>query len=144
MQVPDTMQGVLLSRVDRLSEELKQLTQKAAVIGRVFLYRILERMSSTNPSLKEQLANLETLDLVHERCQLPEIEFIFKHALTQEVAYQTLLAPARKALHQKVGDALESLFRDRLEEFAGTLAYHFFSAESWPKALEYSIRSGDA
>lgn len=143
LKVPDTLQGVLLSRLDRLSEELKQLMQKAAVIGRVFLYRVLERMTS-DTSLPDQLASLETLDLVHERSRVPEIEFIFKHALTQEVAYQTLLAPARKALHRKVGEALEALFLDRLEEFAGVLAYHFFSAESWQKALDYSIRSGNA
>lgn len=144
LQVPDTLQGVLLSRLDRLSAELKQVTQKAAVIGRIFYYRVLERITSTNNSLRDQLANLETLDLVHERCRLPELEFIFRHALTQEVAYQTLLASARKGLHQQVGEALESLFRDRLDEFAGVLAYHFFSAESWQKGLEYSIRSGDA
>jgi len=144
LQVPDTLQGVLLSRLDRLSAELKQLTQKAAVIGRIFYYRVLERITSASNSLRDQLANLETLDLVHERCRLPELEFIFRHALTQEVAYQTLLAPARKELHQQVGDALESLFRDRLDEFTGVLAYHFFSAESWQKALEYSIRSGNA
>ena len=144
MQVPDTLQGVLLSRLDRLSEELKQLTQKAAVIGRVFQYRILERIASADNSLREQLATLELSGLVRERCVIPELEFIFKHALTQEVAYQTLLTPARRVLHRKVGDALESIFRDRIEEFAGVLAYHFFSAESWQKALEYSIRSGDA
>ena len=101
LQVPDTLQGVLLSRLDRLSGELKQLTQKAAVIGRIFLYRVLERITSASNSLRDQLANLETLDLVHERCRLPELEFIFRHALTQEVAYQTLLTPARKALHRK-------------------------------------------
>jgi len=144
MQVPDTLQGVLLSRLDRLSEELKQLTQKAAVIGRVFQYRILERIASADNSLREQLATLELSGLVRERCRIPELEFIFKHALTQEVAYQTLLTPARKVLHRKVGEALESIFRDRIEEFAGVLAYHFFSAESWQKALDYSIRSGDA
>ena len=144
MQVPDTLQGVLLSRLDRLSEELKQLTQKAAVIGRVFQYRILERIASADNSLSEQLATLELSGLVRERCRIPELEFIFKHALTQEVAYQTLLTPARRVLHRKVGEALESIFRDRAEEFAGVLAYHFFSAESWQKALEYSIRSGDA
>jgi tetratricopeptide (TPR) repeat protein len=142
--VPDTLQGVLLSRVDRLSEELKQLVQKASVIGRVFLYRVLEKIASPSTSLNNQLASLETTDLIHEHCRLPEIEYIFKHALTQEVAYQTLLAPARKALHQKVGDALESLFRDRLEEFAGVLAYHYFAAESWEKALRYSIQAADA
>ena len=144
MQVPDTLQGVLLSRLDRLSEELKQLTQKAAVIGRVFQYRILERIASADDSLREQLATLELSGLVRERCRIPKLKFIFKHALTQEVAYQTLLTPARKVLHRKVGEALESIFRDRAEEFAGVLAYHFFSAESWQKALEYSIRSGDA
>jgi len=144
MQVPDTLQGVLLSRLDRLSEELKQLTQKAAVIGRVFQYRILERIASADNLLREHLATLELSGLVRERCVIPELEFIFKHALTQEVAYQTLLTPARKVLHRKVGEALESIFRDRAEEFAGVLAYHFFSAESWQKALEYSIRSGDA
>jgi class 3 adenylate cyclase/tetratricopeptide (TPR) repeat protein len=144
LSVPDTLQGVLLSRLDRLSEELKQLAQKAAVIGRVFHYRILERIASADSSLREQLASLELSGLVHERCRLPELEFIFKHALTQEVAYQTLLTPARKVLHRKVGEALESIFRDRLAEFAGVLAYHFFSADSWQKALDYSIRSGDA
>jgi class 3 adenylate cyclase/tetratricopeptide (TPR) repeat protein len=144
LRVPDTLQGVLLSRLDRLSEDLKQLAQKAAVIGRVFLYRILEKIASPNTSLDRQLASLESSDLVHERCRLPELEYIFKHALTQEVAYQTLLAPARKALHQEVGDALESLFRDRLEEFAGVLANHYFSAESWEKALRYSVQAATA
>ena len=143
-RVPDTLQGVLLSRLDRLSDELKQLVQKAAVIGRVFLYRILEKIANPNTSLDNQLASLEASDLLHERSRLPEIEYIFKHALTQEVAYQTLLAPARKALHQEVGDALESIFRDRLEEFAGVLAYHYFSAESWEKALRYSVQAADA
>lgn len=142
--VPDTLQGVLLSRLDRLSEEHKQSVQKAAVIGRVFLYRVLEKMVTQSDWLDRHLADLEASDLVHERARLPEIEYIFKHALTQEVAYQTLLAPARKALHQKVGDAMESIFRDRLEEFAGVLAYHYFSAESWEKALHYSVQSADA
>jgi class 3 adenylate cyclase/tetratricopeptide (TPR) repeat protein len=144
LRVPDNLQGVLLSRLDRLSEELKQLTQKAAVIGRVFHYRILERIASASNSLHEQLASLEISGLIHERCRLPELEFIFKHALTQEVAYQTLLTPARRALHRKVGEALELIFQDRVEELVGVLAYHYFSAESWQKALDYSIRSGDA
>jgi class 3 adenylate cyclase/tetratricopeptide (TPR) repeat protein len=144
MRVPDTLQGVLLSRLDRLSEDLKQLTQEAAVIGRVFHYRILEQIASASNSLREQLATLELSGLVRERRQIPELEFIFKHALTQEVAYQTLLTPARRVLHRKVGEALESIFRERTEEFTGVLAYHFFSAESWQKALDYSIRSGDA
>src|SRR4029453_17634564 len=142
MRVPDTLQGVLLSRLDRLSEELKQLMQKAAVIGRVFHYRILEKIASAHNPLREQLAPLELSGLVRERCRIPELEFIFKHALTQEVAYQTLLTPARRALHRKVGEALESIFRDRIEEFVGVLAYHYFSGETWQKALDYSFRLG--
>ena len=143
-RVPDTLQGVLVSRLDRLSGEMKQLVQRASVIGRVFLYRILERIMAPSTSLDNHLASLETSDLIHERSRLPEIEYIFKHALTQEAAYQTLLAPARKALHQEVGNALESIFQDRLEEFAGVLAYHYFSAESWEKALQYSVQSANA
>jgi class 3 adenylate cyclase/tetratricopeptide (TPR) repeat protein len=143
-RVPDTLQAVLLSRLDRLPEDLKQLVQKAAVIGRVFLYRILEKIAGPSTLLDGQLNSLETTDLVRERCRLPEMEYIFKHALTQEVAYQTLLAPARKALHQKVGDALEEIFRDRLEEFAGVLAYHYFTAESWENALRYSVQAANA
>ena len=139
LAVPDTVQGVLLARMDRLAEELKQLLQKAAVIGRVFLYRVLKVLATEEGALDGQLTRLESSDLLHERSRLPEIEYVFKHALTQEVAYQTLLGPARKALHHKVGDAIEELFRDRLEEFAGLIAYHYFSAESWEKALPYLI-----
>lgn len=144
LAVPDTVQGVLLARMDRLAEELKQLLQKAAVIGRVFLYRVLKVLSADEASLDGQLTSLQTSDLLHERTRLPEVEYIFKHALTQEVAYQTLLGPARKVLHHKVGDALERLFQDRLEEFSGVIAYHYYSAESWEKALQYLIQCSTA
>ena len=142
--VPDTIQGVLLSRIDRLTEELKVLLQKASVIGRVFFYRVLKVLAAEGAALDGQLTSLEDSDLLHERARLPEIEYAFKHALTQEVAYHTLLGPQRRALHQKVGDALEMLFRDRLEEFAGLIAYHYFSAESWEKALPHLIQCSSA
>jgi len=144
VRVPDTLQGVLLSRLDRLSDDLKRLIQKAAVIGRVFLYRVLEQMAGEEGSIDIRLASLEASDLVHERSRLPEIEYIFKHALTQEVAYQTLLAPARKALHQEVGEAMEQIFARRIGEFSSLLAYHYFCAESWEKGLDYATRSADA
>jgi class 3 adenylate cyclase/tetratricopeptide (TPR) repeat protein len=144
IKVPDTLQGVLLSRLDRLPEDLKRVTQKAAVIGRVFLYRVLEELGRGDGSLDTQLASLEASDLVRERARLPEVEYIFKHGLTQEVAYQTLLAPARKALHKRVGEAMEIIFGQRLDEFNSLLAYHYFAAEAWQKALDYSIRSANA
>ena len=142
--VPDTIQGVLLSRIDRLAEELKVLLQKASVIGRVFFYRVLKVLAAEGTALDGQLTSLQDSDLLHERARLPEIEYVFKHALTQEVAYQTLLGPQRRALHQKVGEALELLFHDRLEEFAGLIAYHYFSAESWEKALPHLIQCSNA
>lgn len=142
--VPDTIQGVLLSRIDRLAEELKVLLQRASVIGRVFFYRVLKILAAEGAPIDGQLTSLQDSDLVHERARLPEIEYAFKHALTQEVAYHTLLGPQRRALHHKVGEALELLFRDRLEEFAGLIAYHYFSAESWEKALPHLIHCSNA
>jgi class 3 adenylate cyclase/tetratricopeptide (TPR) repeat protein len=142
--VPDTIQGVLLSRIDRLAEELKSLLQKASVIGRVFFYRVLKVLAAEGAAIDRQLTSLQDSDLLHERARLPEIEYAFKHALTQEVAYHTLLGPQRRALHEKVGGALETLFRDRLEEFAGLIAYHYFSAESWERALPHLIQCADA
>ncbi|HEY3236972.1 MAG TPA: hypothetical protein VGJ84_19795, partial [Polyangiaceae bacterium] len=141
--MPDTLQGVLLSRLDRLPEETRRVIQKAAVIGRVFLYRVLDHMARGETGLETQIMLLEDAELVRERSRVPEIEYIFHHALTQEVAYQTLLAPARKPIHQKVGEAIEAIFAERIEEFTGLLAYHYFRGEAWEKALEYSARAGD-
>lgn len=143
LHVPDTLQGLLLSRLDRLPEESKRVIQKAAVIGRVFFYRILERMGGGQDHLDPQLNALQQADLVRERSRVPEVEYIFKHALTQEVAYRTLLTPARKLLHQKVGEAMEASFAERIEEFSGLLAYHYFCADSWEKALQHSVESAD-
>ena len=143
LHVPDTLQGVLLSRLDRLPEESKRVIQKAAVIGRVFFYRILQQMGDGEDQLDPLLSALQEADLVRERSRMPEVEYIFKHALTQEAAYQTLLTPARKLLHQKVGEAMEATFAERIEEFSGLLAYHYFCADSWEKALQHSIESAD-
>jgi len=144
IQVPDTLQGVLLARLDRLPEETKRVIQKAAVIGRVFLYRVLDHMARGEADLETQIMLLEDVEMVRERRRLPEIEYIFQHALTQDVAYQTLLTPSRTVLHQKVGEAFEEIFAERVEEFIGLLAYHYFRGEAWEKALHYSARAGDA
>lgn len=143
IQVPDTLQGVLLSRLDRLPEGTRRVIQKAAVIGRVFLYRVLNHMAQGETDLDAQISLLEDAELVRERARHPEIEYIFHHALTQEVAYQTLLGPSRKMLHHKVGEAMEAVFAERIGEFTGLLAYHYFCGEAWEKALEYSNRAAD-
>jgi class 3 adenylate cyclase/tetratricopeptide (TPR) repeat protein len=144
IQVPDTLQGVLLSRLDRLPDETKRVIQKASVIGRVFLFRVLEHMAREETDLESQMALLEDAALVRERARIPEIEYIFHHALAQEVAYQTLLTPARKLLHQKVGKVMESIFAERIDQYRALLAFHFFKGEDWEKAFEYSVGEADA
>ena len=143
LQVPDTLQGLLLSRIDRLPDQTKRVVQKAAVIGRVFLYRVLKHMAQEEEDLESQISLIEDAELVREQARLPEVEYVFKHALTQEVAYKTLLSTARKSLHQKVGQAMEAIFAERIEEFTGILAYHYFCGEGWEKALEYSTRAAN-
>jgi class 3 adenylate cyclase/tetratricopeptide (TPR) repeat protein len=142
--VPDTVQGVLMARLDRLPEATKWVAQQAAVIGRVFLYRVLRQMSVNAPGIDADLSHLEREELIRERVRRPEVEYIFKHALTQEVAYQSLLVPRRKELHRRVGEAMEVLFAERLPEFYGILANHFARGEAWEKAADYLIQAGDA
>jgi tetratricopeptide (TPR) repeat protein len=143
MSIPDTLQGVLLARIDRLEVDVRRTLQMAAVIGKSFLYRILETISEAEMQLDTHLSQLQRVDLVREKARLPELEYIFKHALTQEAAYNSLLHERRKVFHLKVGEALEELFPDRLDEFSGLMAYHFEAAEVLEKALGYLQRAGD-
>lgn len=142
--VPDTLRGLLMARLDRLPEETKWVAQQAAVIGRIFLYRVLRYLFDGESSLDLGLSQLEREELIREHLRHPEVEYIFKHALTQEVAYQSLLAPRRKDLHRKVGEAMEAIFAERLGEFRSILATHFSRAEVWDKAVVYLEQTGDA
>jgi ABC-type oligopeptide transport system substrate-binding subunit/class 3 adenylate cyclase len=143
MNIPDTLQGVLLARIDRLEEDVRRTLQMAAVIGKSFLYRILETIAEAEMQLDKHLSQLQRVDLVREKARIPELEYIFKHALTQEAAYNSLLHERRKGFHLKVGEALEELFPDRVDEFSGLMAYHFEAAEAHEKALDYLQRAGD-
>jgi ABC-type oligopeptide transport system substrate-binding subunit/class 3 adenylate cyclase len=143
MSIPDTLQGVLLARIDRLEEDVRRTLQLASVIGKSFLYRILETISEAETQLDAHLSQLQRVDLVREKARIPELEYIFKHALTQEAAYSTLLHERRKDFHRKVGYALEKLFPDRVDEFSGLMAYHFEIAEALEKAADYLQRAGD-
>jgi tetratricopeptide (TPR) repeat protein len=118
--------------------------QKASVIGRVFLFRVLEHMAREETLLESQMALLEEAALVRERARIPDIEYIFHHALAQEIAYQTLLAPSRKLLHKKVGEAMEAIFSERIDQHRALIAYHFFLGEDWEKAFDYSVGEADA
>jgi class 3 adenylate cyclase/tetratricopeptide (TPR) repeat protein len=141
--LPDTVQGVVMARIDRLAEGRKRTIQTAAVIGREFALRLLRRISDIQERLEESLADLKALEFIYEKALFPDLEYVFKHALVQDVAYGSLLAPRRRLLHALVGRAMEELYADRIEEFAGDLAHHFEAGEVWPKAFEYARRAGD-
>jgi ABC-type oligopeptide transport system substrate-binding subunit/class 3 adenylate cyclase len=141
--VPETLQGVLLARIDRLEEDVRDTLQMAAVIGKSFLYKLLEAIAEAEQKLEVHLAQLQRADLVREKTRLPELEYIFKHSLTQEAAYNSLLVGRRRTFHHKVGKALEALFPDRQDEFLGFLAHHFKLAGKNKKASEFFIKAGD-
>ena len=143
VEIPETLQGVLLARIDRLQEDVRRTLQMAAVIGKSFLYRLLEAIATAERQLDEHLSQLQRADLVREKSRRPELEYIFKHSLTQEAAYNSLLIKRRKEFHRKVGEALEQLFTDRAAEFYGLLAYHFDAAGDRAKAIDYLIKAGD-
>ncbi len=141
--IPETLQGVLLARIDRLEEGVRETLQLASVIGRSFLYRILEAISLAEAELDSHMTELQRSELVREKARLPELEYIFKHALTQKAAYNSILTERRKAFHKRVGEAIEGLFEDRREEYFGLLAYHFERAGIHQKAVSYLDLAGD-
>ncbi len=143
IQVPDTIQGIITSRIDRLEENLKRTMQVASVIGRDFAYRILHTITGMQEDLKSNLLNLQGLELIYEKSLFPELEYIFKHAITQEVAYNSLLLKRRKEIHNKIGQAIEQLYGERLEEFYEMLAHHYSRSDNFEKAYRYLKLSGD-
>jgi class 3 adenylate cyclase/tetratricopeptide (TPR) repeat protein len=141
--IPSTIQGVISARLDRLERESKRILQEASVIGRTFLYEILKRISDLKEYIDKSLINMERLDLIKTISMQPEMEYIFKHALTQEVVYNGLLIKERRKLHEKIAQVMEELFHDRLNEFYETLAYHYAQSDNAKKACEYLKLSGD-
>jgi class 3 adenylate cyclase/tetratricopeptide (TPR) repeat protein len=144
VDIPANLQALLAARIDRLATDIRRTLQLASVIGRSFYYRVLEQISEAVPELARHLDTLQEVDLVREASRLPEWEFIFRHALTQEAAYRTLLRQERRAFHLRVGQALEALFADRSEEMAPILAMHFAEARQPEKAMRYYRLAGDA
>jgi class 3 adenylate cyclase/tetratricopeptide (TPR) repeat protein len=143
IQVPDTVQGIIAARIDRIEENHKRIMQLASVIGREFAYRILQSITGMKEDLKSHLFNLQVLEFIYEKSIFPELEYIFKHALTQEVAYSSLLLKRRKKIHKRIGQAIEEIYTDRLEEFYEILAYHYTKSGHIEKAIHYLKLSGE-
>ena len=142
IQVPDSLQGIIAHRIDHTKETLKSIIQEASVIGRIFAFRILQAITKTREELKSHLFNLQGLEFIYEKSLFPELEYIFKHALTQEVAYNSLLSKKKQKIHEKIGRAIEQLYPDRLEEFYEVLAHHYVFGENVAKAYHYLKASG--
>jgi predicted ATPase/class 3 adenylate cyclase len=137
IQVPDTVQGIIAARIDRLEESLKRVMQVASVIGREFAFRILQTIMGLREELKSRLLDLQGLEFIHEKRLFPELEYIFKHAITREVAYNSLLVNRKKQIHEKIGVAIEALYSDRIEEYYELLAYHYGCSDNKEKTWEY-------
>jgi len=138
LHVPATVQGVLAARIDRLGAAEKALLQTLAVIGQAFPWSLLARVAEQpEDTLKSLLTRLQAGEFIYEQPAFPEVEYSFKHALTQEVAYGSLLIERRRALHERTGQAIEALFGAQLEAHCSELAHHFSRSGNAPKAVAY-------
>jgi tetratricopeptide (TPR) repeat protein len=136
--IPATIQDVIMARVDSLAEGVKSLLHTVSAVGREFSYYLIKRVTSiAEQELLSQLSVLKDSELLYERGIYPESTYIFKHALTQEVAYNGLLLKRRKDIHEEIGKAIEAIYPDRLEEHYELLAYHYGRSANAGKALEY-------
>ena len=143
IDLPDSIEGVILARVDRLADDAKQVLKTAAVIGRSFLYRVLRHVAENPTVLDGHVAQLKTADLVENKRVVPELELMFRHPLIQQATYATMLEDRRRHLHGQVAQCIEALFATRLEEFFSVLAYHYAHAEHWDRAQHFLLKAGD-
>jgi predicted ATPase len=141
--LPTTVQGILAARIDRLAPDEKALLQQLAVIGREFPLSLLRHvLPQPEDELYRLLASLQRKEFLYEQLVFPEVEYIFKHALTQEVAYGTVLHEQRKAIHERTAQAIEALYRANLDEHYSELAHHYTRSGKTEKAVEYLHLAG--
>ena len=143
IQVPPTVQVMLAARIDWLSQEDKRLLQLAAVIGKDVPFALLQAISELpEQSLRQGLAHLQAAEFLYEAKLFPDLEYTFKHALTHNVAYASLLHDRRRSLHNRIMVAIEHLYPDRLRDYADQLARHASKGEVWVKAVSYHRQAG--
>jgi len=143
IQVPPTVQAVLAARIDRLPVEGKALLQIAAVIGKDVPFALLQAIAEVQEEqLRHSLVDLQAADFFYEAQLFPEPEYTFKHALTHEVAYGSVLHDRRRALHADIVEAIERLYSDSLTDKIGHLAHHAFHGHVWDRAVTYLRQAG--
>jgi class 3 adenylate cyclase/tetratricopeptide (TPR) repeat protein len=141
--IPQTINEVLIARIDRLEEKSKDLVKTASVIGRSFFYKILTEVLKNFEDIDTKLDYLKEIQLIRDRVRMEELEYLFKHALTREAVYESLLVQKRQELHNKVASSIESVFEEKIHEFFGMLAYHYSKAENLEKTEEYMVKAGE-
>jgi class 3 adenylate cyclase/tetratricopeptide (TPR) repeat protein len=143
IHVPPTVHGILASRIDALPASQKDLLQTLAVIGKDFPLNLVRHMTARpDDELEPMLKGLQTGEFIYEQPALGETECTFKHALTQEVAYNSVLMERRRLLHERTGEAIEALFKERLDDHLAELAHHYSRSANTRKAVEYLSRAG--
>ena len=144
LRIPPTVQGILASRIDRLPADEKELLQTLAVMGKEFRLALVKRVAGKpDDELQRMLTDLQLGEFIYEQPAFPDIEYTFKHALTQEVAYNSLLAERRKLLHERAGAALEAMFAEQLEDHLSELAHHYSRSDNVAKAVDYLRRASE-
>src|SRR3990170_2305547 len=139
ISVPNTLAGVITARLDRLDEQAKRLVQTASVIGREFAVEVLAQVHTASPALETSLTELQRRELIREKSRTPQWIFLFKHVLTQETAYASVLLSRRRELHQRVAESLERTDPNRVHE----IARHFLEAKEDQLALPFLIEAGN-
>jgi len=141
--IPSTIQDVIMARVDSLPEAAKEVLQIGSVIEREFSYELIKRVTGLpEEELLSHMSILKDSELLYERGIYPETTYIFKHALTREVVYDSMLTGKKKRVHEKIGHAIEELFRENIDEKYGILAEHFVESGNYEKGAEYSKLAG--
>jgi class 3 adenylate cyclase/tetratricopeptide (TPR) repeat protein len=137
--IPSTIQDVILARVDVLPEGAKEVLQTGSVIEREFPYPLIQRITNLpERTLLSHLSALKEAELLYERGVFPDSTYIFKHALTREVVYRSILSERKKRFHEEIGGAIEEVFKDHLSDYCEPLSYHYFAAGNFIKAAEQS------
>lgn len=143
VSVPGTIKDIVNARLDHLSENVKRTLQMAAVIGRQFGVNLLTQVAEHEHEVPHHMEILKRLELIRETRAFPELEYAFKHALIQDVAYESLLGARRQELHEEVGRAIERLYADRLDEQAPLLAHHYGRSAHPDRMIDYALLAGD-
>jgi len=144
VKVPATVQAVLATRIDRLPAEEKELLQTLAVLGREFPFKLVQRVTQkSDDELERMVSRLQAGEFIYEQPATGDVQYTFKHALTHEVAYNTLLLERRRSLHERTGEAIEQMHLARLDDYLAELAYHYGRGANARKAVHYLERAGN-